>query len=574
MVTIKSSLKIMFDPGTSSYEMNEKPLSQIKLGSSTPKSSGADATEFSKSIKDRLLSANASNACKDRKRYSSILDYTRKKQRDLVEVVLEIKTPLTDCSNSENERNSNNDNNSDSNNDNNSDSNNSSSNNFIDRNSNKNDNNSNNDNENDSSSSNNNNNDSNNNNNNNNNNEDDNSNNNSNNNNNDNNNNSNNKNNYNDSSSNNNNNDNNNNSNNNNEDHSKQKIDKENPKPSRSAAETVFSVTRSLEANENLCLTESQDSVEHDEETNVSEVQGSQKLVASEHVRNVDTLKRKLRNEITSLECQSEEICADRSVSKKMKLEDKKRGDVTNRKTVTVQFDLEKLRTKIAGNREQRSNQARCFRATITPGHNQSAEEELKRHVTKDMFGKMEIIGQFNQGFIISKLKDDLFIIDQHASDEKYNFEEQRKNTVLKSQRLISPQALELTAVNESILIEDIDVFKKNGFDFVIDENAPVSQRVKLVSLPVSRNWSFGKPDIDELIFMLSDSPGVSFRPSNVRKMFASRACRMSIMVGTALTKAQMRRVVGHMGEMEHPWNCPHGRPTMRHVVNLSMVRK
>ena len=519
--------------------MNEKPLSQIKLGSSTPKSSGADATEFSKSIKDRLLSANTSNACKDRKRYSSILDYTRKKQRDLVEVVLEIKTPLTDCSNSENERNSNNDNNSDSNNDNNSDSNNSSSNNFIDRNSNKNDNNSNNDNENDSSSSNNNNNDSNNNNNNNNNNDDD-----------------------------------NNNSNNNNEDHSKQKIDKENPKPSRSAAETVFSVTRSLEANENLCLTESQDSVEHDEETNVSEVQGSQKLVASEHVRNVDTLKRKLRNEITSLECQSEEICADRSVSKKMKLEDKKRGDVTNRKTVTVQFDLEKLRTKIAGNREQRSNQARCFRATITPGHNQSAEEELKRHVTKDMFGKMEIIGQFNQGFIISKLKDDLFIIDQHASDEKHNFEEQRKNTVLKSQRLISPQALELTAVNESILIEDIDVFKKNGFDFVIDENAPVSQRVKLVSLPVSRNWSFGKPDIDELIFMLSDSPGVSFRPSNIRKMFASRACRMSIMVGTALTNAQMRRVVGHMGEMEHPWNCPHGRPTMRHVVNLSMVRK
>ena len=537
MVTIKSSLKIMFDPGTSSYEMNEKPLSQIKLGSSTPKPSGADATEFSKSIKDRLLSANTSNACKDRKRYSSILDYTRKKQKDLVEVVLEMKTPLTDCSNSENERNSNNDNNSDSNN--------SSSNNFIDRNSNKNDNNSNNEND---SSSNNNNNDSNNNN-------DDNSNNN-------------------DNNSNNNNNDNNNNSNNNNEDHSKQKIDKENPKPSRSVAETVFSVTRSLEANENLYLTESQDSVEHDEGTNVSEVQGSPKLVASKHVRNVDTLKRKLRNEITSLECQSEEICADRSVSKKMKLEDKKRGDVTNRKTVTVQFDLEKLRTKIAGNREQRSNQARCFRATITPGHNQSAEEELKRHVTKDMFGKMEIIGQFNQGFIISKLKDDLFIIDQHASDEKYNFEEQRKNTVLKSQRLISPQALELTAVNESILIEDIDVFKKNGFDFVIDENAPVSQRVKLVSLPVSRNWSFGKPDIDELIFMLSDSPGVSFRPSNVRKMFASRACRMSIMVGTALTNAQMRRVVGHMGEMEHPWNCPHGRPTMRHVVNLSMVRK
>ena len=73
---------------------------------------------------------------------------------------------------------------------------------------------------------------------------------------------------------------------------------------------------------------------------------------------------------------------------------------------------------------------------------------------------------------------------------------------------------------------------------------------------------------------MLSDSPGVNYRPSNVRKMFASRACRMLVMVGTALNDGQMKRIVGHMGEMDHPWNCPHGRPTMRHLINLNMVRK
>lgn len=58
---------------------------------------------------------------------------------------------------------------------------------------------------------------------------------------------------------------------------------------------------------------------------------------------------------------------------------------------------------------------------------------------------------------------------------------------------------------------------------------AQVMERVKLVSLPTSKNWTFGPSDIEELIFMLSDSPGVMCRPSRVRQMFASRACRKSV---------------------------------------------
>ena len=274
----------------------------------------------------------------------------------------------------------------------------------------------------------------------------------------------------------------------------------------------------------------------------------------------------------------------DYEIRKKVRLDEKYENgrERKSRKNIAVNFDLQKLRetfhvensSKGKVDDKESSGFARTFRATIAPENNEKAEEELERHIAKEMFGQMEIIGQFNQGFIITKHGDDLFIIDQHASDEKYNFEEQQRNTVLKSQRLICPQSLELTAVNENILMENLEVFRKNGFDFEIDENAPVSRRVKLVSSPVSRNWNFGKSVIDELIFMLSDSPGVNYRPSNVRKMFASRACRMSVMVGTALNDGQMKRIVGRMGEMDQPWNCPHGRPTMRHLINLNMVRK
>ncbi|KIH86858.1 hypothetical protein SPBR_08766 [Sporothrix brasiliensis 5110] len=51
--------------------------------------------------------------------------------------------------------------------------------------------------------------------------------------------------------------------------------------------------------------------------------------------------------------------------------------------------------------------------------------------------------------------------------------------------------------------------------------------------------------------------------------MFAMRACRSSIMIGKALSRRQMASVLSHMGEMDKPWNCPHGRPTMRHLCSL-----
>jgi DNA mismatch repair ATPase MutL len=55
--------------------------------------------------------------------------------------------------------------------------------------------------------------------------------------------------------------------------------------------------------------------------------------------------------------------------------------------------------------------------------------------------------------------------------------------------------------------------------------------------------------------------------------MFASRACRSSVMIGTALTTAEMRGIVNRLDSIEQPWNCPHGRPTVRHLVDVHVVK-
>ena len=49
----------------------------------------------------------------------------------------------------------------------------------------------------------------------------------------------------------------------------------------------------------------------------------------------------------------------------------------------------------------------------------------------------MSIIGQFNKAFIISRFDDYLFIVDQHAADEKHNFERFQKKAKIETQRLL-----------------------------------------------------------------------------------------------------------------------------------------
>lgn len=218
-----------------------------------------------------------------------------------------------------------------------------------------------------------------------------------------------------------------------------------------------------------------------------------------------------------------------------------------------------------------------------------NAEETLSLIVTKTDFTKMTMVGQFNLGFILamrhatptdgqaqkSSSEDQLFIIDQHASDEKYNFERLQAETVLQSQRLVHPKRLELTALEEEIVKENIPALELNGFQVRIDESGsyPVGSRCELVALPLSRETTFALSDLEELISLLGDdansAAGQVPRPSKVRKLFAMRACRSSIMIGKALTRQQMESLVRHMGQLDKPWNCPHGRPTMRHLCGL-----
>ena len=237
--------------------------------------------------------------------------------------------------------------------------------------------------------------------------------------------------------------------------------------------------------------------------------------------------------------------------------------------------------------------------------------------LAKDDFLRMSIIGQFNLGFILARCpKRHLWIIDQHAADEKWNFERLCRDTVIHEQTLIAPLPLELSPSEEHTILENMEVFERNGFRFKFDETREPRHRLSLTALPHSGSGGdgkkavqFGKDDVGALCSLLgADGMNTSDGYSNgfggdgsriagvnaVRRfagmesfsenvvgqsitrlpkaiaMFASRACRGSIMIGTALSDKEQHGILQKLDQTEIPWNCAHGRPTLSHIRDLT----
>ncbi|KAF8621431.1 hypothetical protein AX15_007791 [Amanita polypyramis BW_CC] len=257
---------------------------------------------------------------------------------------------------------------------------------------------------------------------------------------------------------------------------------------------------------------------------------------------------------------------------------------------VTLSFDLDRLSSTWKELRKKSAtsvDEASCESGKVpadagvkNTNDNESAVCALARVIDKVDFADMEVVGQFNLGFIIIRKRkvaeggktDDLFIVDQHASDEKYNFETLQQTTRIESQKLFKPRLLELTAADELVAIENREALQQNGFELQVDEEASAGQgvRLKVTAFPVSKSTEFNMTDLEELINLIRDRPsGKVVRCSKAQAMFAMRACRKSVMIGMPLNKSQMTSIVQHMGTMDQPWNCPHGRPTMRHLIDL-----
>lgn len=108
----------------------------------------------------------------------------------------------------------------------------------------------------------------------------------------------------------------------------------------------------------------------------------------------------------------------------------------------------------------------------------------------------------------------------RHACDEKFNFERLVQTTVLKEQRLLKPLTLELSAQEEHCIVENMSEFEKNGFRFIYDTKKPPRHRLSMTAIPHSGSGGdgkkatlFGKEDVKALCSILGADDASDYDP-------------------------------------------------------------
>ena len=188
----------------------------------------------------------------------------------------------------------------------------------------------------------------------------------------------------------------------------------------------------------------------------------------------------------------------------------------------------------------------------------ESYEDNTQHQLDISDFKEMEIIGQFNLGFILCLFQSKyLYIVDQHASHEIYTFENLLTNLTIDKYPLLSPKELVLNSSELLLLKQHQSILESFGFQFIEDND------IYLTVMPVINGVSLNENDLFEMLDKLENGHFEPI-PSKLRSKMASRACRTSIMIGDTLNKSEMAKIVHNLSTLNKPWACPHGRPTIK----------
>ncbi len=192
---------------------------------------------------------------------------------------------------------------------------------------------------------------------------------------------------------------------------------------------------------------------------------------------------------------------------------------------------------------------------------------------TEKDFPSLTIIplGQLGKLYILAQSDEGLLIIDQHAAEERILYEK-FKNALtenkLETQRLLNPIIIELSLQEYEILFPLLkDNFLEN-LGFEIEEFGGRSFIVH--SVPAILASGIDEKVIRDLLDILSEETEKEKNlkladklTEEIKEKIIRNACRSAVKAKDNLEKEQMYHLVEELKKCTHPYNCPHGRPTL-----------
>jgi DNA mismatch repair protein MutL len=184
---------------------------------------------------------------------------------------------------------------------------------------------------------------------------------------------------------------------------------------------------------------------------------------------------------------------------------------------------------------------------------------------------KYRVIGQLFETYWLVEFEDKFYMMDQHAAHEKVIYErlvKKIRESEADTQMILPPVMVELNMKEQQVLEDNIDVFKKIGFEL---ENFG-GKTYKITGVPANL------PNIDymqmftELIDNMAEESSFGFEL--LAERVATMSCKAAIKGNNKISYEEAKELIYELSQAENPFNCPHGRPTLIVMTKYEIERK
>lgn len=199
------------------------------------------------------------------------------------------------------------------------------------------------------------------------------------------------------------------------------------------------------------------------------------------------------------------------------------------------------------------------------------AIHQIEQAPPKERFPTLDYFGQMHGTYLFAQNAEGLYIIDQHAAQERIKYEYFREKIGEVSsdlQELLLPIVLEYPNSDALTIQERKEVLEQVGIYLEDFGQNSFIVRAHPTWYPAGEEENIIREMID--MFLTTGEVSVKkFREATAIMM----SCKQSIKANHYLNEQQARRLLKDLEMCENPFNCPHGRPVLIQFTNADMEK-
>ena len=180
----------------------------------------------------------------------------------------------------------------------------------------------------------------------------------------------------------------------------------------------------------------------------------------------------------------------------------------------------------------------------------------------------------FNTYWLVTQ-GESLYLIDQHAAHERVLYENLHakvRQRAVSSQQLLMPIPLRLTPREKQTLADNMEYFNNFGFEILADDNP---EDYAITAVPLLFNGPLHSGFFSDLLDKI-DEVGFSKESAYDHKteLIAMASCKAAVKGGDNISEQEAHALITQLLELENPFTCPHGRPTIIEFTRQEMERR